>query len=267
MLSEFGIKQLGKVLFASDYDGTITVDGIVPNYNHEAIRRFRKTENLFCVVTGRGYSAFLPEKEKNNLDYDLLSCNNGAILYDKNGNVVYQKEFAEADAKKIIDFLKEESKARTIGICSPTEICYAIEKEGCKLPDYIPISKVDPDNFLKNRITGLFSVYDNTDDMMNARNKMAAISDCCEILVSSPVSIDIGPKGVDKGLTVRELKKIYSDYTVCVSGDSPNDIPMFLNEKNSFVVAAGSDELKEVASFEIESLSDVLNEIVKLQEK
>jgi len=54
-----------KKIIATDYDGTLTIDGIPPRVI-EAIEKFRAEGNLFGVVTGRdkigSYKAFAKEQ-------------------------------------------------------------------------------------------------------------------------------------------------------------------------------------------------------------
>ena len=79
-----------KKIIATDYDGTLTIDGIPPRVI-EAIEKFRAEGNLFGVVTGRdkigSYKAFAKDKR---FGFDFILALNGAMAMDADGNVLYE---------------------------------------------------------------------------------------------------------------------------------------------------------------------------------
>lgn len=79
------LRQLKTMLrysvLASDYDGTLALDGTVAAPTVEAICRFKEAEGRFVLVTGRDLDDLLsvfPEIEL----CDLVVAENGALLYD-----------------------------------------------------------------------------------------------------------------------------------------------------------------------------------------
>ncbi|WP_408640665.1 HAD family hydrolase [Spiroplasma taiwanense] len=51
-----------------------------------------KKENKFIIATGRSKKEAIEILKRNNLDFDYLITNNGAILYDKNQNILIEKQ-------------------------------------------------------------------------------------------------------------------------------------------------------------------------------
>lgn len=76
-------------ILASDYDGTLfyTVEGL--RINVEAVKEFIKQGNIFILNTGRPYSSIKKEIDEHNIEYDYLSCTDGSLLLDKDGNVCF----------------------------------------------------------------------------------------------------------------------------------------------------------------------------------
>lgn len=72
-------------ILACDYDGTLNVGGKVSQENLDAIAAWRASGNLFGMVSGR-YLRYLREfMAKDNVPYDFLIGNNGAVISDEHG--------------------------------------------------------------------------------------------------------------------------------------------------------------------------------------
>ena len=84
---------MAKKLLVSDYDGTFYSDLRNLKINIKAIEKFRKAGNLFAISTGRAYNSIKKECEKHNIPYDYLFCNDGAVLFNKDDELIYAKEF------------------------------------------------------------------------------------------------------------------------------------------------------------------------------
>lgn len=71
------------ILIASDFDGTVAVDGIVSPENHRAIDYFMENGGMFTLATGRA-PAFI-----GNIGINMnlpLICINGTVIYDRDNN-------------------------------------------------------------------------------------------------------------------------------------------------------------------------------------
>ncbi len=82
-----------KYLLASDYDGTLYRQGKIAEETIRAINNFRQLGNLFAVVTGRDYAgSFELFKSEQQLPFDFVIASNGAIAYDKDGNIHFAEK-------------------------------------------------------------------------------------------------------------------------------------------------------------------------------
>lgn len=72
----------------SDFDGTLCIDGVVPEENLRAIRLWQAAGHRFGIATGRGYTAILPEIERHQIPIDFLVCANGSAVYTQDGRLL-----------------------------------------------------------------------------------------------------------------------------------------------------------------------------------
>ena len=72
-------------ILASDYDGTLNVQGVVSKENIDAIAAWRAAGNLFGVVSGRNLGSIYHTLERDGVPYDFMIGCNGSVLTDENG--------------------------------------------------------------------------------------------------------------------------------------------------------------------------------------
>ena len=95
-------------IIASDFDGTLYRNRQISERDKEAIKKWQDAGNLFGLVTGRGCGIMADAADLGvNLDFALVD--NGAIILDKDGNVLRKDTFDAAIAKEYYDFSYDES--------------------------------------------------------------------------------------------------------------------------------------------------------------
>ncbi|MBQ6265733.1 MAG: HAD family phosphatase [Clostridia bacterium] len=81
---------MDKRLIATDFDGTLFINGEIPACVREAIDLWRADGRYFGIVTGRGEDFFDKVKEiKLPVDYFIIY--NGSMIADKEGNVISER--------------------------------------------------------------------------------------------------------------------------------------------------------------------------------
>ena len=82
-------------------------------------------------------------------------------------------------------------------------------------------------------------------------------------LCFSGSAIEIMEKNTNKAESLKELLKMYNinKDEVAVVGDSGNDIPLFEEFENSFVMANAPEEVKQKAKVRLKSFDDLANYI------
>ncbi len=91
-------------IICTDYDGTLNHNGI-DDVKRDAIAKWRNAGNLFGVVSGRGIKSLLSIIEDKDFEYDFLIANNGAIICDKQQNIIKEFRCEGSLAKPFIENL------------------------------------------------------------------------------------------------------------------------------------------------------------------
>ena len=239
-------------IIATDYDGTLNHNGITDE-KRRAISKWREEGNLFCVVSGRGYNSLLDVIKDKKFEYDFLLCCNGAVVCDKEGNVLRESRRDGAVARSFIN------KIFTWG-CPFA----AVEKDS---PFMVRASENDCE-------TGEYTlqnmpdvVYFNQISTMLRDDEEAAVivekinSEYSGILnpLQNGRCIDIVPYGMDKAKGIYCLLELvggeYSD--VITVGDNINDKAM-IAEFRSYAMENGVDLIKSLADYVISDITELI---------
>ncbi len=236
-------------IICTDYDGTLNHGGITEK-KLEAIRKWKEKGNLFCVVSGRQKEFFEEIKEKNiPIDY-LLACN-GAVIVDKNYNVVFDVRCDGAVALPLINFIFSLG-GFFAAICNDKHISvdnFAFpDAEGIRLsevgeiPYFNQISTACSDFNEAARVTAL--VKERFGKYLNP--------------LQNGTCIDIVPVGMDKAQGIYKLLSLVGGEKkdVIAVGDNVNDEAM-IKEFYSYAMENGVDSIKKLAdrkTFGIEEL-------------
>jgi len=95
-------------LLASDFDKTLYVDDInILNKNIKLIHEFREKDNCFIIITGRQYSDIKPLLKRHHILYDYLICEDGAVIYDKNDNVIRKIFIDKQELVEMVSIIKK----------------------------------------------------------------------------------------------------------------------------------------------------------------
>ena len=241
-------------IIATDFDGTLNHNGI-DNKKREAISLWRKSGNLFGIVTGRGVRSIYEVINDKNFEYDFIICNNGAVICDADLNILAE---SRCEGEIAVPFIK------------------TLFEWGC------PFANIDKDTSVMIRNVG----YEPEEgeytiktvpqiDYFNQINTYLETEEEASFIVKkiqntygeyfNPLQnggcIDIPPKGVDKAFGVYSLLKLvggsYKD--VITVGDNYNDKDM-IREFRSYAMQNGVDYIKELAD-------DITSGITELIEK
>ncbi len=97
------------MILASDFDNTIYVED--KNQLQENIKYIKlwMRENIFVITTGRSYYSIYPLLVKNNIPYNYLICNNGAMVFDANNNIIESNPLPQDEIEKIKKIILENN--------------------------------------------------------------------------------------------------------------------------------------------------------------
>jgi HAD superfamily hydrolase (TIGR01484 family) len=188
-----------KSLIATDFDGTLYIDGKIDKSTIDAIDRWRAQGGYFGVVTGRNID-FYDFAAELGLPFDYLIVCTGSLIVDKNKSVIYESLIAP-------------------------DVFSRIEKTMSAYSDIIDYSK---SNGLPRH--HYYATFPDTERALQVRNELKAeFGDVLSVFVNG-AHINIGSGGTGKAQGVDIVLRHFSlpPDSAAVIGDDYNDLDMIL---------------------------------------
>ena len=182
----------------SDFDGTLFFNDEKPNVRIKDVKKIHQfqKDSLFGLCTGRPLKG-VSDLKKFDLQCDFYIVTSGALIVDKNFDIIYEKTMSH----ELIQTLIEETKGfhRTI---QAKEHVYPIDEP---LPYPMEQVVVTSTKEVEEPIVGL-SIMAETDDL--AYDLVKRLNATYEITaLQNQNCVDIVPKGCSKGNAVQYMKK------------------------------------------------------------
>lgn len=245
---------MNKIL-VSDYDNTFYLNDEDLEKNKKAVNVFRKKGNIFVIATGRSYLDIKSKIDKYDLDYDYIIINHGATILGKNQNILYNftikdnilsnlKIDLELEKNNIeyLNYKPEKSKENTYFCCSGFE------------------SRVD---FTTKNITKIAVTYNEKIDVSKINKKIINKYKELNSYHVSKNMLEIITKEINKSKAIKLLADYYNlnNKSIYTIGDGYNDISM-IKDYNGYAMSNSVLELKKVAKKEVQSVSELIDEII-----
>lgn len=234
-------------IFASDLDGTLIFNGKVKDCDREAIKKFKAAGNLFGACTGR--SKLMVKGNVDDVDMDFYIVSSGAIILDKNYDVIYESTISSTTAKSIYEHYD------CILLFHTDDYVY-INKPWVELPSLKLLNDFSDIEDIK--IYSISMIVDTNETAQSINEELKRDYDDIIGYQNGP-SIDIVAANNSKGLGLLRLKKENDE--IYAIGDSFNDIPM-LEVAHSFTFDYAPDSVKEVADEIVESVAMAIEKII-----
>ena len=252
-----------KKILASDLDGTLVQNDVIPNYNINSLCNFKNTGGIFIIATGRPYNGVSPLIEKYNLELDYNVLLNGALIIDKSENIIQHKTIPSNIIKYIASHVENHQPKLSFETGFKT---YTLGDEHENLP-YNEKEIINNIGIIDNKDISLISMYfenssiETIDKITKSINTL--FSNHC-VAYRNTTYIDIVPVGCSKGNAIDYiLSSMNLDYSnLYTIGDSLNDISMFDITKNSFTFYSSEDVLKDYVSNLVNSVSECIEEYI-----
>lgn len=246
-----------KWLLVSDIDGTLNSKSMkLPENNKVAINEFVNRGGNFTLCSGRNLQSLSIHYRKLGINTPAIFLN-GAGIYDfKNKTFLYQSLISSEGEQIILDIAKKYKLAQ-LTVYTPEKIYLATRKciygwliskidkldfKLCKKMSDLPrgiwskASLVGP-TFLVNELKEFFSNEENSKHF--------------ECFKTSPLTLEIVNKGVNKGAAVAklaELLKIEESNTAAI-GDYYNDVEMLKRVAHPVCCGQAPDDIKEISEY------------------
>jgi len=269
-------------LIFTDLDGTFLGDysAVIPR-NIEAVKYFIAHGGEFGIVTGRGphvVKSALPDIAKY-VNMPSVLCN-GACIYDfVNDKVISARTLDIELVRNIKQYVAERfptaaSRATSLEygfMCTAEDArnAYVGADVSRIAADQTLIAELDewaPYNILK------YCFRDNEDLILVIRDAiLSEFSDRVEVTHSWPTTIEVIPRGTNKGNAVRAISE-KKNKTVYACGDYLNDAEMLIAADVSVCPAGAHPYIKDIAALCLCDchdglIADLVNYIEKKKEK
>lgn len=230
---------------ASDFDGTIFINGEVKAEDIKAIKIFRKQGNIFVICTGRPIDSVLEKLILHDVPFDYIIGVNGAIAVDKAQTILYSHE------------IKQEVVRHIDKILNQYEINEYLRSTGI---NQVTITKDHQDLGV-----GIEMVRGYYIDAMDDSNAFSLVQKLNSELGKKGITaypngkyVAIGMGSIHKGYGVGKLAELISwKGMISVIGDDYNDIPMF-KRFESYGIKTGFPDAISFAKYHVDSIADVL---------
>ena len=241
-----------KKIFASDYDGTLCIDGSVSEDARAAIRQWRAHGNLFGICTGRNKRMAVQVIEEQGLEVDFLICCTGALILGSDLSVLLQSPARGVDMPKFASVAAEFHSQRFW--VTDDEDLYDIDMGG-GMPGQI--AALDS-GFIRS-FHQCNTAFSDKDD---ASRFIARIYEDFGGLLWPHVNcscIDITAFGVGKASGISQYARLVgcTDADVITAGDNLNDVDM-LSRFEGYAVAGSLKEAVDAAGKTADGIADII---------
>lgn len=249
-----------------DLDGTLYNNGI-SDENIKAIEDIEKEGVIFHVATGRVFKQAYNMLSKKIQLNGYFICENGSFIFDKNKNLIFKEPIDDYLVRKIISRFESDLAHLYLKYNGNIILSGGEEVFGNYTKDYI----LDKEMFKKEKFNNLVGnvgiVSNNMDELKRLEYYYKSeFSEVCDIYLSGPYTLNIVPNHVSKRHGIEYICEKYNINLneVATMGDSPNDICMLKDIKYSFAMDKSNKDVKESASYIVNSVRDGIEIIKKI---
>lgn len=233
-------------LVISDLDGTLlNQNSQISDETRDAVRKLAEKGVDFAIATGRGLGSIKTFKERLGINLYAV-CNNGANIYDKEENLIFEKVMDEELVEKIITYFRKRNISYN-GFYKGDIFTDEGTKESIVTLE-TGFNLVQLRDCKKFPVMTKIIVKDNPEIIRALYDDMKEIfSDITDITISQPRCLDIVHKECSKGKGVKlisEKLNIPLD-KIMAFGDGENDFDMLQVVGHPVVMENGLDSMKE----------------------
>ncbi|MBE6802170.1 MAG: HAD family hydrolase [Ruminococcaceae bacterium] len=245
-----------KWLLVSDIDGTLNDKSMkLPSVNKSAIERYVENGGTFTLCSGRNLQSLSIHYNKLGIKTPAIFLN-GAGIYDfGKSETIYFNPITSDGEKIILDIF---SKYKTLQLTVfGTDIIYLATRT-C-IYGYV-ISKLDKLNYKLCKKTddlprggwGKVSFFGTSGLIKKIQNLIKTqYNDYFDCFLTSPLTLEVVNKGVNKGAGVEKLRCILgiSSENTAAIGDYYNDVDMLKTVSHPACCGQAPDDIKEICEY------------------
>ena len=246
-----------KWLLVSDIDGTLNTKSFkLPENNKKAIIEFVNNGGNFTLCSGRNLQSLSIHYNKLGISTPAIFLN-GAGIYDfKNEEMIYQNFISEEGEEIILDVLKNHKLAQLTVFtadkillatrkCIYGRVICKMDKLDCQL--YKKISDLPRGIWGKVSFFGTKGLINKLKDVFSNE----ANSKVFECFKTSPFTLEVVSKGVNKGAAVLKLAELLNidESNTAAIGDYYNDVDMLKRVAHPVCCGQAPDDIKNISEY------------------
>lgn len=252
-------------LFCSDLDGTLLINNRIDEISSESLKDLSNKGVDLCLVSGRIQASIRYLRDSRGLSSYIIA-NNGAVLMDKNGEVLYDRPLKRDALLSLIEYGERNNlhfHMYDLNSYYSNSLNFKYlrhlltnDSEDMKFQANILAMK-DLSKYIMDNDINIYKVQYVLDkkDVFRVRDDISRIDDI-NISQSGDNNLEIMDKEVNKWKTISKLMdKLNIDVSeVACVGDHFNDLEMIKNAGFGIAVANARDEVKEVSDYITDSV-------------
>ncbi|MDR0484806.1 MAG: HAD family hydrolase [Alphaproteobacteria bacterium] len=254
--------------FFSDVDGTLLQDHKLDANTVSLVEDFINKGNKFILATGRIDSDIQRIEEKLGFAGDYRISQNGAVINDKNNNIIYKKLLPKEILPELTEYIFSLENV-TIEVTEVKNRYATAERKISHVYEFTLPVNVVPN--IKEKIANLectlFLILSDDTKLFEriSREIKEKWGDKVYAVLTSPGCLEVISTEVSKGNAIAYLQEMLKikDEDIFVAGDSYNDVSMFEKYPNSFAMEQAPDDVKSPAK----NVASNVGEVVKLINK
>ena len=249
---------------ASDYDGTLRLAPQVDPATAARVAQFQSHGHRFGIVTGRALSTIYDEAHHNQVDPDVFICSNGALIADRDQNILTAHWIPFDRACALIEYLKQ-SDFESFTFCNGEDSGYHVNEHIVQSPrslerreKFFAKTIGDAEVLAKGRMISLAAWISDRGRMAEMQAEIQErFGDAVESYLNRG-TLDIVARGVSKQTGVEWAASWLKADEVYVIGDDYNDLPM-IEGLHGFAMSSGVEAAKAAASRLFDTVDDCLD--------
>lgn len=252
---------------ASDFDGTLFRNWTISVEDLAAIKNWRASGNKFGIVTGRAYVMLIPHLKEFNLTIDFAICENGAIIHDDTGQIIFDTELSK---EILLAILNEPLAAKSLHFAFEAAnkiYCANVKENSWVIREQnrwrFPLEIIDAAQISTlPKINQLALDFESPDAAQAAAEALNKKFGDVIFAQKNTHSVDIVTAGINKARGVENLLQVMNwEVKAYVIGDESNDLPM-IKHFGGYTVATAKDFVKREATEIFDSVGAMLNNFV-----
>ena len=244
-------------LLVSDIDGTLnSKKRQTPECNIKAVEAFTSKSGNFTLCSGRNLSSLSTQYKKLKTHTPAI-CLNGAGIYDFSDEKTIYYNPISSEGERIILDLKNKYKSLQLTVFDMDSI-YMYKRsclygftvsllDGINRKLCLNSSDLPSGRWGKATLFGLPSICKKAEGILKGDNNKKYV-DC---FFTSPFSLEIVNKGVNKGSAVKQLSEILSvkPENVAAIGDYYNDVAMLKSVAHPVCCGQAPEDIKNICEY------------------